>query len=220
MHIAEAILPNPENPAAGLVILGAGWALTAVGTAIGLRRLDHEQIPRVAVFSAAFFVVSLIHFPIGPVSVHLVLNGLMGLLLGWAAFPALLVALLLQAVLFQYGGLTTLGINTLAMAAPAVACHYLFGPLVRGARPRTALAGAAAAGATGMLLAGLIVAAALLAAGEAFVWLSQLSLAVHAVLAVLEAAVTVAAVHFLRLVRPELLRAPLDAPRRLEVSRG
>ena len=30
-------------------------------------------------------------------------------ILGWAAFPAFLVALFLQAVLFQFGGLTTLG---------------------------------------------------------------------------------------------------------------
>ena len=38
------------------------------------------------------------------VGLHLVLNGLMGLLLGWLAVPAILVALFLQALLFQFGG--------------------------------------------------------------------------------------------------------------------
>ena len=47
----------------------------------------------------AIFVASLVHVPVGPSSMHLVLNGLLGLLLGWAAFPAILVGLLLQAVL-------------------------------------------------------------------------------------------------------------------------
>jgi len=220
MHIAEAILPDPANPAPGLIVLGAGWVLAAVGTALGLRRMDHADIPRVAIFAAAFFVVSLIHIPCGPTSVHLVLNGLVGLVLGWAAFPALLVALALQAVFFQYGGLTTLGVNTLAMALPAVVCYYTLGPLVRGRRAAVALAGAAAAGALGMVLAGLIVAGLLMAAGESFVRLGQLVLAAHGLLALLEATVTVAAVHSLRLVQPELLGAGPAAPSSLEVSRG
>jgi cobalt/nickel transport system permease protein len=35
-----------------------------------------------------------------------------GLLLGGAAFPAILTALLLRAMLFQFGDLTVLGVNT------------------------------------------------------------------------------------------------------------
>ena len=41
----------------------------------------------------------------------LVLNGLMGLMLGWAALPAVFTALLLQAVFFGHGGYTTLGVR-------------------------------------------------------------------------------------------------------------
>ena len=120
MHISEGVL----SPA----VLGGGAALTVVGTAIGLKKLDYEAIPRVAILSAAFFVASLIHVPVGPVGLHLVLNGLMGLLLGWLAFPAILIALFLQALLFQYGGLTVLGVNTVIMATrscvftPIAAC--------------------------------------------------------------------------------------------------
>mgnify|MGYP000653403121 CR=1 FL=1 len=56
---------------------------TVAGTAAGLRKLDYDRMPQVAVLSAGFFVASLVHVPIGPTNVHLVLNGLVGLFLGW-----------------------------------------------------------------------------------------------------------------------------------------
>ncbi len=123
MHISEGVL----SPA----VLAGGAALAAVGTAIGLKKMDYEAIPRVAILSAAFFVATLIHVPVGPVGLHLVLNGLMGLLLGWLAVPAILIALFLQSLLFQFGGLTVLGVNTVIMALPAVVCFYLFRPFLR-----------------------------------------------------------------------------------------
>ena len=81
MHVSEGILDAP--------VLLAGAVVAAAGTAIGLRRLKAETVPRVGVMAAAFFVASLVHVPVGGSSVHLVLNGLAGLLLGWAVFPAL-----------------------------------------------------------------------------------------------------------------------------------
>jgi cobalt/nickel transport system permease protein len=120
MHIPEGAL---GSSAAGMAVLGAGVLAAGVGTALGLGRMDYQRVPRVAMLSAAFFVASLLSVPVGPTYIHPLLNGLMGLVLGWAAFPALLVALLLQAVFFQYGGLTTLGLNTVNMALPAVACY-------------------------------------------------------------------------------------------------
>ena len=93
MHISEGVL----SPA----VLGAGAALAVAGLAMGLRKLDYDRLMTVAILAATFFVGSLIHVPIGPSSAHLILNGLVGILLGWAAFPAIFVALLLQAVLFH-----------------------------------------------------------------------------------------------------------------------
>jgi len=132
MHLSEAVLATSD---AGRIVLGAGIVLAAAGTAIGLRKLDYERMPRVAVLSSAFFVVSLIHFPIGGTSVHLVLNGLMGLILGWAALPAILIALVLQAVLFQFGGLLAVGVNTVTMGLPAVVCYHLFHRAAADRRP-------------------------------------------------------------------------------------
>ena len=57
MHISEGVLSTP--------VLLSGAALTVVGTAIGLKKMDYDRIPQVAVLSAAFFVASLIHVPIG-----------------------------------------------------------------------------------------------------------------------------------------------------------
>ena len=127
MHISEGILSTP--------VLISGAVLATAGTAVGLKKLDYERIPQVAILSAAFFVASLIHVPIGPSNVHLVLNGLMGLFLGWVVFPAILIGLILQAILFQFGGLTTLGVNTVVMGLPAFICFLAFRAGIRSNRP-------------------------------------------------------------------------------------
>ena len=200
MHISEGVLSAP-------VILG-GWALAATGVALGLRKLDDEHIMAVAIVSAAFFVASLIHVPLGPASVHLVLNGLMGALLGPAAFPAILVALLLQAMLFQYGGLVILGVNTFNMALPAVLCFYVFRPwLRRGGAWRSS--GAFLCGALAVLLSGLLTAGALVLSGEAFQVTAQVILAAHLPVMAVEGLLTLLAVGFLAKARPEMLATTL-----------
>ncbi len=214
MHIEEGVL---SASAMGLGILGASAALAAAGTAVGLRRLDYQRVPQVAMLSSAFFVASLIHVPLGVGSVHLVLNGLVGLVLGWAAFPAVLIALFLQAVFLGFGGLTTLGINTLTMAVPAVAVYHLLRGTVRAESDGIAFAGGLAAGAFGVLLGLALWAGAMIAAQPEFRALSQAAVVAHLGLAVIEGLVTASAVVFLRKVRPELLEAPLLAAG-LEVS--
>jgi cobalt/nickel transport system permease protein len=196
MHISEGVL----SPA----VLAGGAGLAVVGTAIGLKKLDYEAIPRVAILSAAFFVATLIHVPIGPVAEHLVLNGLMGLLLGWMAVPAILIALFLQALLFQFGGLTVLGVNTVTMAAPAVICFYAYRGLLR--RPGM-IAGVAAfaCGVTGILLSGLLVAVALIFTGQAFLQVAELVLLAHIPVMIIEGIITLFIFLFLKKVRPEML---------------
>jgi len=196
MHISEGVL----SPA----VLAGGAALAVAGTAIGLKKIDYEAIPRVALLSAAFFVATLIHVPVGPVGLHLVLNGLMGLLLGWMAVPAILIALFLQALLFQFGGLTVLGVNTVIMAAPAVICFYAFRGLLR--RPGTpAAVGAVACGATAILLSGLLVAVALITTGQAFIEVAEMALLAHIPVMIIEGVITLFIFLFLRKVKPEML---------------
>ncbi len=74
MHISEGVL----TPG----ILMGGALLAAAGVAAGLKKTDRKDIPFMGILTAAFFVASLVHIPIGPFSAHLVLNGLLGLILG------------------------------------------------------------------------------------------------------------------------------------------
>lgn len=113
MHISEGILSLP--------VIAGGWALGAAGVAVGLKKTPAEDVPKTALLSAALFLASLVHVPVGPSSIHLTLLGLASYLLGWSALPALFVALLLQGLLFQFGGLLSLGVNTTVMGTAALA---------------------------------------------------------------------------------------------------
>jgi cobalt uptake substrate-specific transmembrane region len=117
MHLSEGVLHTP--------VLLTGVVLAVVGVAVGLRRLESERLPLTALFAAAFFVAGTIHVPVGIGSVHLILNGMAGLFLGWAVFPAFFIALLLQVLFFSFGGFAVLGVNLCVMALPAVAAHYV-----------------------------------------------------------------------------------------------
>ena len=123
MHIPDGILPLP--------VTGAGYAATAVTTWYSIRKINQREdprrdVPKASLLTAAFFVASWIHVPVPPTSVHLLLNGLLGSLLGYYAFPAILIGLFFQAVMFGHGGLTTLGVNAMIMGLPAIAAHYIF----------------------------------------------------------------------------------------------
>ncbi len=201
-HIPDGVLAAPVL--IGGALIGAGL-LT-----ISLRRLDYERIPQAAVLSAAFFVCSLITVPVGPSSVHLLLNGLMGVVLGWAAVPAILVALVLQATFFGYGGLLVLGVNTLNMALPALVCAALFAPrLAAGSCRRPFLLGALGGG-VGVALTGLMVSLVIAMSRDAFLPAAKVILLTYLPLAVVESVVTGAVIAFVWRVAPELLRTRFD----------
>lgn len=192
-------------------MLLTGAAASAGLLAIALRRLDYVALPQAAVLAAAFFVSSLISIPLGPSSAHLLLNGLMGILLGWTAVPALLVALVLQAAFFGYGGVVVLGVNTLNIALPALVCAALLRPLLARAGPRVVLGIGAAAGAGGVLLTALMVALSLGLSGEPFLPAARAVVVIYVPLAVVEALVTGTVLAFLHRVAPELLPAPVQS---------
>jgi len=123
MHIPDGVLP--------VTVVAAGYAVAVPATWYAIRKINQKEnpregVPRASLLTAAFFVVSWIHIPIPPASVHLVLNGLLGALLGYFAFPAILIGLFFQAVMFQHGGLTTLGVNSVIMGLPALLSYHVF----------------------------------------------------------------------------------------------
>jgi cobalt/nickel transport system permease protein len=90
-----------------------------------LRRVSDEEIPKIALLTAAFFIASSLHVKLGPTSVHLLFNGLVGVVLGWRAALAIPVGLLLQAFLLGHGGLSMLGINSCILTLPALLCSEI-----------------------------------------------------------------------------------------------
>lgn len=131
MHLSEGVL-SPST----LVI---GYAVAIMGITVGLRKMDNAKLPFVALFSASFFVASTIHIPVGISSVHLILNGIAGLFLGWSVFPAFLIALILQLLLFAFGGFSVLGVNLCIMALPAIVVHILLTPYIQRQQTRYSL---------------------------------------------------------------------------------
>src|SRR5262249_55750275 len=110
VHISDGVLYWP--------LCLAGFLLLAVFVGLGLRSLAAESwksredpITWTALLTAAFFVATLIHVKLGPTSVHLLLNGLVGLILGRRACLAIPVGVALQAFLLGHGGLSTIGID-------------------------------------------------------------------------------------------------------------
>ena len=186
-------------------VLVAGGLVTAAALALALPRTSQTDMPKVAVVSAAFFVVSLINVPVGPTSVHLVLSVLIGLVLGWAMVPAIFVGLILQAVFFGFGGITTLGLTTVNIALPGLFWGTLFRRPINAARTalgRSLLAGLAAALAIGT--SALLVVTELGLSDRAY--LASAPLVMLTYLAAGEAVITGFAVTFLHRVMPEALR--------------
>jgi len=197
MHISEGVL-SPQ-------VLGLGALLGAGGVAVGLKKIDYEDIPVVAVLSSSFFVASLIHVPVGPSSVHLVLNGLIGVILGWRTFPSILVALSLQALLFQFGGFTVLGVNTFNMAVPALIAYALFNRPIRRGRGKMVFICGFLAGVTGIAGGAVLIALCLVTTGEAFINVARLIIVSHIPVMIIEGVVTGFCVVFLKRVKPEIL---------------
>lgn len=121
VHISDGVLREPWWV--------GGWVTAALLVAYSARRVREDEVPRIGVLTAAFFVASQIHLPLGGASVHLLLNGLVGVVLGRRGPLALAVGLLLQALLFGHGGLTTLGVNVTVYSVPTLVAGLVF-PLV------------------------------------------------------------------------------------------
>ncbi|MBE9140107.1 cobalt transporter CbiM [Nodosilinea sp. LEGE 07088] len=212
MHIPDGILPAQ--------VCAAGYAITGLTTWYSLRQINRKpdptaEIPKASLLTAAFFVASSIYIPVPPASVHLILNGLLGVVLGYFAFPAILIGLFFQALVIGHGGLTTLGVNAAMMGIPALLAYHIFQlrhvlgkPLPEPARTGlfAFLGGAVGLGLAALIFLALIIfniPAELNAEAERA---AVLALSVgHVPLAIVEGVFTAMLVLFLQRVKPELL---------------
>lgn len=194
MHIVDGVLSPP--------VLAVGAAVAVAGTVYGLRQLEDNKIPQAAVLAACFFVASLVHIPVGPSSVHLIFNGLLGLLLGWSAFPVVAVGLVLQGVFLGFGGIMVLGVNLVNIALPAVLIHLLLSPKVD-KYPGSVVGFMAGFGS--VVLTSVLVALSLTFSGEVFWNSAVLVLTSHLPVALLEGLICAYSFSLIKKVRPEVV---------------
>lgn len=196
MHIADGVLPT--------VVAAGGYVLTLAGLGLSLRAVDHRDLPKIAVVTSSFFVASLIHLPLGPTSVHPLLPGIVGALLGPVAFLSITLGLFLQSLLFQFGGLTALGANAVMMGVPALLCGWCFRRFRGTTRVSHAVVGGLVS-AVGVLLAALLLALLLATGGDSFLGVAKMALLAHVPVMVIEALVGGTVISFIYRVKPELL---------------
>lgn len=201
MHIGDGILSS--------TILATGGVLTIAGTAWGLKKIDYEQVPKAAMFSSAFFVIGLIHFPFLGTSTHLLLNGLIGLVLGPASFPVILISLLIQSLIFMHGGLLSIGVNVANIAIPAILVYFIFNPILRSRK-----AGSFSiymigfmAGSISFLLSLIMTSLAIfLSDPEKMSTIAQIFIAVNSMLVLIEGVMSGFMVVFLMKIKPEIFK--------------
>jgi len=123
MHIPDGLLP--------LSICAVGYGATPLMLRKSFKELrkakDFTQIiPKISMVTAAFFIGTLINIPFPPTSIHPLLVGVSGVILGVYAPLSIFISLLFQAILFKHGGITTLGVNTFIFSLPALICYWSY----------------------------------------------------------------------------------------------
>jgi cobalt/nickel transport system permease protein len=114
MHIPDAFMPIWQG--------AIYWIIALIFIALALRwaknEMTEEKIPMVAVLAAAVFALMSFNLPVSMgTSGHLVGGALVAIVLGspFAAIFILTLVLIVQGVLFGDGGITTMGANIINM---------------------------------------------------------------------------------------------------------
>jgi cobalt/nickel transport system permease protein len=197
------------------------WIATMVVLALALKRVqaDYQErvVPLMGVCAAFIFAAQMINFPIpGGTSGHLLGGTLAGILLGpWAGTLVMAVVFIVQAVLFQDGGLTVLGANIFNMGLIGTLGGYYLYKSVRLSlgrdRWRAMLLGTAVAAWTSVVMASVATALELSLSGTVPLPVALAAMVSwHVFIGIGEALITTVAVSFIWRSRPDLL---YDAPR-------
>jgi cobalt/nickel transport system permease protein len=216
MHIPDGFLSTPVWATLDVVSAPAvAWVARRAQ-----RDTQDHRIPLLGVMGAFVFAAQMVNFPVGPgTSGHLVGGALLTVVLGPAAASLVLTAILvLQALIFQDGGVLALGANVFNMALAGVAAAYLsyrlWGPSSR--------SGAIfAAGALSVMTSACLALGQLLISGVPMaggvLWAS---LGLFAISALVEGAITVAAVRAIERLNPAWVAGPQPASSRATAAVG
>jgi cobalt/nickel transport system permease protein len=216
LHIPDGFLSLP--------VAAAGWLVAVVVIAVGMRhtrqQMGERQIPLMGVLAAFIFAAQAVNFPVAAgTSGHLIGGALAAIAVGpWAGALIMTAVVIVQALLFQDGGLLAMGwniVNMGALSAFAGFAGYLLVRRILGENPAARVAAAFVAGWISVETGAIAAAAELAVSGTTPLVLGLPAMAsVHAVIGLGEGMITAGAVTLLQLRRPGMIQASEAAPGR------
>ena len=213
LHIPDGFLSLPVSLVTG--------AFSLVLLIISLKQVEKDYqdrvVPLMGVCAAFVFAAQMINFPIpGGTSGHLLGGTLTGILLGpWAGSLVMTVVFIVQALLFQDGGLTALGANIFNMGLIGTFGGYYLYKVIRSlfgfSRWRGMAMGTAIASWTSVVVAAFVCSVQLALSGTVPLQVALFAmLSWHFVIGIGEALITLTAVSYIWRTRPDLI---FDSPR-------
>ncbi|WP_172657324.1 cobalt transporter CbiM [Myxosarcina sp. GI1] len=211
MHIPDGFLNLPVS----LIT----WAIAIALIIVALNRVQakyqERTVPIMGVCAAFIFAAQMINFPIpGGTSGHLLGGTLAGILLGpWAGALVVSVVFIVQAVVFQDGGITVLGANIVNMGLIGTFGGYYLYRAIRSAIGRNSWRGMAIATAvsawTSVFIASILVAIELALSRTVPINVGISAMAFwHLLIGIGEALITLVVISFIWRTRPDLLYSP------------
>lgn len=214
LHVPDGFLSLPVMLVTWVIAIG----LIAVSLNRAQAQYQERTVPLMGVCAAFIFAAQMINFPIpGGTSGHLLGGTLAGALLGpWAGSLVMSVVFIVQATLFQDGGLTVLGANIFNMGLIGTFGGYYLYRAIRFAIGRDKLQGlvigAGVAAWVSVMVAAIVCAFQLALSGTVPLPVALAAMVSwHVLIGIGEAVITVIALSFIWRTRPDLF---YDPPRR------
>ncbi|ELZ94606.1 energy-coupling factor ABC transporter permease [Haloferax sulfurifontis] len=208
MHIPDGFL---DPWVAGLFWLGSG---IVIGIAVRRARgeLGDERTPLLGVVAAGIFAAQMLNWPIpGGTSAHFVGGAFAGILLGpYLGVLAMTAVVTIQALVFGDGGIIALGANLFAMAVVDVLVGYALFRALRGVHET---GGSFVAGWGAITVSALVVGVGV-GLSSAFAYELNATVVImvvgHALLGLVEGAITAAVYGYVADARPDLVLGRFD----------
>ncbi|QYZ78582.1 cobalt transporter CbiM [Methanofollis formosanus] len=210
MHIPDNFIPLWQS--------AIYWVIALIFIALALRwarnELDDEKVPLIAVLAAGIFAIQAFNLPVGMGTTgHLVGGALAAIVLGspYAAVFVLTLVLLVQAVVFGDGGITTMGANIINMGViGGFVGFYSYQGILKYAKNPYLSAGIAAW--LACFIPALAASVEMALAGTYPLVEGMIAMGVyHAAIGVIEAVITAGAIYLIASARPELMQSSLGA---------
>ncbi len=211
MHLPDGFLDVKTWAAMDVVSTGVvGYAVRKTS-----KELEDKQVPIMGVVAAFVFAAQLINFPVlGGTSGHLIGAVLAAVLIGpWAATLVMTAVFIVQALVFQDGGLLALGANVFNMGiVGTIAGYYIFLGIKKVIKTDAgALAGVFFAAWISVFISSILTALELAVSGTTPLKVVLPTMAgVHAVIGLGEAVITTAIIAFILKVRRDLVLGVSD----------